>query len=571
MARRTELPRPAAVALVVFALLASLALAATFLTREVAVFAAHLPRYEENLRAKVRDVGTRLEGVGIWQTVSGVFRRVEDEIIRKPENGAGPIKVEVESKPSRPFADLLPYLQVSISPVASAGLALLFTLFILLQYQDLRDRIVRIMGTTEIARSTQALNDAGEGLARFFRLQAGLNLTFGIVIAASLWVIGVPNAPLWGACAAILRFVPYIGGAVSAILPMALAASVEPGWSKLFMTAALFGMAEFTVGQIIEPLLFGTKTRLSPFAVLFAAAFWTSLWGPIGLLLAMPITLSLVVFAEHIPFLSFFSVLLGNEPALRPEQRLYHLLLAGDASSAAAEMSKWLDEEQSLAAYLDRVALPALSIAATDNARGILRSDQLEGLKQGVQEFIQLATDLTEFKFNQEDKDGTSQEKPRKKVLIISARGAFDQAASELFALTARLDGQIDPTCAASGGLLGISAAATDTKITEIEYVALLSAGGATAAQLSLLIRRIRRALPALPLGTLVGVGSHDLLLNKTERATLNLADSTKMLLDDIKATPGSNDTAPPVETLSSASTAGKADTAKKHRERRMS
>ena len=551
-------PRPAAVALVVFALLATLGLAATFLTREFTLFAADLPRYEENLRAKVRDVGAKLEGVGIWRTASGVLRRVEDEI-KPPENGTGPIKVEVENKPSRPFADVVRYLQLSISPIASAGLALLFTFFILLQYQDLRDRIVRLMGTAEIGRSTQALNDAAEGLARFFRLQAGLNFTFGLFIAASLWVIGIPNAPLWGAFAAILRFVPYIGGIVSAILPLALAASVEPGWGKLAMTVALFGVAEFAIGQIIEPLLFGTKTRLSSLAVLLAAAFWTAIWGPIGLLLAMPITLALVVFAEHIPFLSLFGVLLGNEPALSPEQRLYHLLLAGDASTAAEELSKRLDEEQSLAEYLDHVAIPALSIAAADTARGILRPDQSDRLKEGVQEFIELATDIAEFKINQKNNDAPVPEGPLKKVLVLSARGEFDQATSELFTLTARLEGHIDPTCPASGGLLGINAASKDTKLDEIEYVALLSAGGATAAQLSLLIRRIKRAFPALPLGLLVGAGSKDLLLRKTEREALTLADSTKMLLDDIKATTRRGATSepplvpsPPFETSSS-------------------
>src|SRR4030095_8906481 len=240
-----------------------------------------------------------------------------------------------------------------------------------------RDRIVRLMGPAEIGRSTQALNDAAVGLAHFFRLQAALNLSFGIVIGICLWAIGLPNAPLWVPLAAILRFVPYIGGALSALLPMALAAAVEPGWTKLILTAALFGVAEFVTAQMIEPFLFGAKTRVSPLAVLLSAAFWTTIWGPVGLILAMPITISLVVFAEHMPALSFVGVLLGNTPALSPEQRLYHLLLAGDASSSAEEMEDWLEEDRSLLDYLDQVAIPALSIAANDTERAVLQPDQL--------------------------------------------------------------------------------------------------------------------------------------------------------------------------------------------------
>ena len=535
-----RVPRPAAVGLAVFALLTILGLAAASLTREAAQFAEDLPKYEYNLRVKVRDIAAKLEGAVIWRTASGVLSRVEGEIKRtKPE--VGPVKVEVEPKPSHQFAELLAYLQLSISSIASVGLALLFTFFILLQYHDLRDRLVRLMGTAEIGRSTQALNEAALELASFFRLQAGLNLSFGFVIAVALWAIGIPNAPLWGGVAALLRFVPYIGVTISAFIPLALAASIEAGWWKLILTGALFVVVEFAVSQIIEPLLFGSKTRLSPLAVLLAAAFWTAIWGPIGLLLAVPITLALLVFSEHMPFLSFFGVLLGNEPALTPEQHLYHLLLAGDASSAADDMYECLEDGHSLVEYLDRVAMPALAIAATDSTRGVLRAQQLDKLKNAAQEFVNLAKEIVELRPGQQHGDTGAHGAPLTKVLVIAARGAFDQAASELFTLAAKLEGRIDANCAASGGLLGISASATDPMLRDVEYAALVSAGGVTAPQLGLLIKRLQHAFPAVHFGVLAGAGLYDLLSNESEHSpVVGFAESSETLLDNvkIKATP---------------------------------
>jgi predicted PurR-regulated permease PerM len=533
------IPRPAAVALTVFALLTLLGATAGLLTREAAIFAEDLPRYEYNLRAKVRDVSSRLEGVGIWRTASAVLNRVGDDIknrvgdkISPQATEPGAVKIEVEAKPTGPFSDILLYLRSSISPIASVGLALLFTFFILLQYHDLRDRIVRLMGSAEIGRSTQALNDAAGGLARFFRLQATLNFGFGIVIASCLWAIGIPNPLLWGALAAVLRFVPYIGGALSAILPLALAAAIEAGWGKLIVTAVMFGVAEFLVGHIIEPLLFGRKTRLSPLAVLLAAAFWSAIWGPIGLVLAVPVTLSLVVFAEHVPALSFLSILLGNQPALSPQQRMYHRLLAGDAAAAAEDVDQWLEDDKPLVEHLDGVAIPALAIAANDSARGVLRPEQLDRLKEAVHEFVMLAKELVELRL-----EDTPVQDPLTSLLIIPARGPFDQAAASLIALAARLDGQIDATCAASGGLLGISASASEPSTRDVECVALVSAGGASPSQLSLLVRRMRRAFPQSRLGALTSAGPDELLLTKAEReALVSLSESSRKLLGDVKA-----------------------------------
>ena len=360
-----------------------------FLGREASNLAAELPRYEANLREKAKTAAETLQSVGVWHNASKVLERVEGEL-KTSSTEAPPLKVEVRAEETRPLAALLAYVQLTLSPLATIGLTFLFTVFILLQYHDLRDRIVHLMGPTEIGRSTQALNEAALDLSRFFRLQAGLNLSFGVAVGIVLWLIGLPNPALWGALAAVSRFIPYIGGVVAAIGPLLIAASVEPGWGKLIATASAIAAAEFTVAHIIEPLLFGTKTRLSPLAVLIAAAFWTTLWGPVGLILALPLTLGLVVFGEHITHLAFLRTLLGNNPALTSEQRLYHLLLAGDASEAAEEAAKFLDS-RSFEDYLEEVAIPALSIAAKDSNSGVLRREQLIDLKESIEEFIESA------------------------------------------------------------------------------------------------------------------------------------------------------------------------------------
>jgi predicted PurR-regulated permease PerM len=541
-----KLPRPAAVALIVLSLIATTVAAGALLAREVTGFAEELPRYQENLQTKIRDATGTLGSVEVWRTATEVLRNVEGEFKQQQPRGGEPVKVEVQNEPSSPFLVFAKYLRLSISPLASAGLTLLFTVFILLQYQDLRDRIVRVMGSAEIGRSAQALNDAALELAHFFRLQAGLNLSFGIVIGLCLWAIGLPNAPLWGAIAALLRFVPYIGGALSALLPMALAAAVEPGWTKLLLTAALFGVTEFVTAQVIEPLLFGSKTRVSPLAVLLSAAFWTTIWGPVGLILAMPITISLVVFAEHIPLLSYVGVLLGNTPALSPEQRLYHLLLAGDASSAAEEMEDWLEEDRPLLDYLDQVAIPALSIAAVDAAREVLRSDQFDKLKDAVGEYVELAEDLVEQRLGQQDQEAHGAKPSCAKAFILPARGALDHAASKLVALAGRLEARVEMLLAPAGGLMGINGVLQNKTLQKFQYAAVLSVGEATPSQLRLLIRRLSRAF-STPIGILTPRDHEHVSRAASERfAEANVFSSAKALLDKIKAsTATSSGTAP--------------------------
>jgi predicted PurR-regulated permease PerM len=524
-------PRPLAVSSVVLLTTFLLGLAGIFLAREASNLAAELPRYEANLRAKAKSVADTLQSVGVWHNASKVLERVEGEL-KTPLTEAPPLKVEVRQGEIRPLASLVAYVQLTLSPLATIGLTFLFTVFILLQYHDLRDRIVHLMGPKEIGRSTQALNEAALDLSRFFRLQAGLNLSFGVAVGFILWLIGLPNPALWGALAAVSRFIPYIGGLAAAVGPLLIAASVEPGWSKLSATASAIAAAEFIVAHIIEPLLFGSKTRLSPLAVLIAAAFWTSMWGPVGLVLALPLTLGLVVFGEHIPHLAFLRVLLGNNPALTAEQRLYHLLLAGDASEAVEDASRYV-AQRPWEDYLDEVAIPALAIAARDSNSGVLRREQLTDLKETTKEFVEQCIGLIELSDDKKVETQPDLTPKGARIVVVPGLGSFDQAAGELFVSAARISGYARATCTSPGGLTGISAEAERREGT-IKYVAIITVGGITRRQLDLLSHRAQRDLAPNSLGVFAAADTGRVI---TQNNAAQVFHSLKSLLLDIAKT----------------------------------
>src|SRR5262249_18905255 len=397
-------------------------------------------------------------GTGVWQHAIDTLQRVEQEV-RDPETESKPVKIEVA--PNQPLARLLEYTRSTLPSLVTAGLAFVLTLFMLLQYEELRDRVLRLMGGGEIGRSTQALNDAGSDLAHFLLLQAGLNASFGLVMGVALWVIGIPSPGLWGAMAALMRFVPYVGSPLSAIFPLALAAMIDSGWAMLIETAVVFLAAEVTVGQLVEPLLFGSYSRLSSVAVVVCAAFWTFLWGPVGLILAVPLTLTIVVIGQHIPRLEFLSVLLGNEAALEPHEKLYHQLLAGDAAAAAEEADVCLNERD-YAKYLDETVIPSLRIASNDHRRAVLRKEQLDRFKDSMTEYIAHIGELLGFKNEQRSAETTLSDEvtaPSKvpSAMVIAGRGAIDQGAAELVAEAIRFDLRVPTQCSSLGGLTGIS------------------------------------------------------------------------------------------------------------------
>jgi hypothetical protein len=295
--------------------------------------------------------------------------------------------VEVRQPPPTALENLAALLVPLLKPLTTTGITILFVVFILLKREDLRNRVIKLAGSHDLQKTTAALDDAARRLSRLFLTQLALNAAFGLTIGAGLWLIGVPSPVLWGILAAVLRFVPYVGALIAALFPLALAAAVDPGWTMLAWTAALFLVVEPLVGHVIEPLVYGHSAGLSPVAVVLSAIFWTALWGPIGLVLATPLTICLVVLGRHVERLQFLDVMFGDRPALSPPEIFYQRMLADDPEEAVDQAEEFL-KEKSLSTYYDEVALRGLKLAQADVARNSLEPERIAQIKASVEELV---------------------------------------------------------------------------------------------------------------------------------------------------------------------------------------
>ena len=396
--QRVYMPRIAAVFLVVLFAFSVVFALGGLMVSQVNEVAENLPRYRSNLREKIQSLRGAATGSSTLEQASQVLQNLGKELdLRKDDarpappgspNLAGhekPIPVEVRQPEPGALQTLSALIAPLIHPLATTGIVVIFVIFILLQQQDLRSRLVRLAGSQDLQRTTAAMDDAGQRLSRLFLMQLMLNAGFGFVIGAGLWLIGVPSAPLWGILAMILRFVPYIGAIISAIFPLVLAAAVGSGWSMLVQTALLFLIVEPIVGHMIEPLVYGHSSGLSPVAVVASATFWTWLWGPIGLILATPLTICLVVIGRHVERLRFLDVLLGDRPALTPTELVYQRLLAGDPIEATEHAAKFL-KQKPLIDYYEEVLLGGLRLAQSDAERGSLDQERMQRIRDAVAE-----------------------------------------------------------------------------------------------------------------------------------------------------------------------------------------
>jgi len=282
-----------------------------------------------------------------------------------------PVLVELARPRTSALTVARTILEPVLGPLETTFIVLIVAVFILMQKEDLRDRFIRVFGSTDLHRTTLALDEAGERLSRFFIAQLGINASFGLVIGLGLWAIGIPTPALWGGLAGLLRFVPYIGPLLAVVPPLALGAAIDPGWGTAVWVAVLFVAVEPLTAYVVEPLLYGHSTGLSPASVIVAAIFWTWLWGPIGLILSTPLTLCLVVMGRHVRSLEFFDVLLGDRPPLSAVDTFYQRILADNPDDALAKAESLLGD-RSLLDYYDSVVLPALKLAAADEAIGKL-------------------------------------------------------------------------------------------------------------------------------------------------------------------------------------------------------
>lgn len=399
LVQRLRIPRSLAVVSVVVIAFAFIFAMGSLLATQLSQLAGDLPRYQSTISEKIQSFRETTAGRGTLERASSMLKDLSKELDKPKEaaNSLGTIAAPKAAQPKpvpvevlQPDPGALESLQTLISPLlhplATTGIIVIFVIFILLQREDLRNRLIRLAGSDDLQRTTAALDDAASRLSRLFLIQLLVNGGFGIIIGMGLWLIGVPSAILWGILAAVLRFVPYIGAVIAAAFPLALAVAVDPTWTMLLWTIALFVVVEPIVGHVLEPMVYGHSTGLSPVAVVASATFWTALWGPIGLVLATPLTVCLVVLGRHVERLEFLDVMFGDRPALSPPEIFYQRMLAGDPTEASAKAEEFL-KERSLGSYYDEVALRGLQLAQADAERGALAPDRLIKIKDAVQEF----------------------------------------------------------------------------------------------------------------------------------------------------------------------------------------
>jgi predicted PurR-regulated permease PerM len=524
--QRLYLPRFAAVTIVVLLAFGVIFGLGTLMFAQVTQLAGDLPRYQSNLAEKIQTLHGAATASGTLEQASQVLQSLQKELDR-PKNGKPapatpdgsaipnrPIQVEVRQPDPGALQTLATLIAPLIHPLATTGIIIIFVVFILLQQQDLRNRLIRLAGSHDLQRTTLAMDDAGKRLSRLFLMQLALNAAFGLIIGIGLWAIGVPSAPLWGLLAMVLRFVPYIGAIVAAIFPLIVATAVDPGWSMMLMTAALFLVVEPLIGHVIEPMLYGHSSGLSPVAVVVSATFWTWLWGPIGLVLATPLTMCLVVLGRHVERLKFLEVLLGDRPALSPSESAYQRMLAGDPIETT-EQAQSLLKDRTLTEYYEQILMGALRLAWADSQRGRLEQPETQRIRDTVSEVVE---DLESHKdsrnapvedanpagkLTQLEESVSAEVLPlppvnqvEGTVICIPGLGLLDETVAMPFAQLLRREGI--PAEAKETETLSLSKLfSLDTK--DVALICLCYLEHATPAQLHYTARRLRRKATSVP------------------------------------------------------------------------
>ncbi len=500
---------PSAIAVVLLAFMVIFSIGAV-IGGQLAHLAENLPQYQYNITDKIHTLRGSATGSSIVARASGMLKNLSNEITKdapaagnttpralgaaqRSAESQPPIPVEIRQPEPTALQIIQTIIGPLVQPLATTGIVIVFVIFFLLQREDLRDRFIRLAGARDLQRTTEGLDDAARRLSRYLLVQTGLNVAFGLLIGIGLAFIGVPNPVLWGIIAMLLRYVPYIGPVIAAIFPATLALAVDPGWSMLLWTGALFLIVEPIMGQVVEPLVYGHSTGLSAVAVVISAAFWTWLWGPVGLLLSTPLTLCLVVLGRYVERLEFLDIMLGNEPALTPQENFYQRMLANDPDEAARQAEDIL-KEKSLAEYYDEVGIGGLALAQMDVNRGVLEHDRRARIKQAVLGVVDDLSDHTEEPPKDAASDKENSQSPADTiVLCIGGRGSLDEAASAMLAQLLQQRG-------ATSRLVSSEAVASENlfrlDVAEVDVVCLsyLEPGSFTNARY--LVRRLRRRLP---------------------------------------------------------------------------
>jgi predicted PurR-regulated permease PerM/methylmalonyl-CoA mutase cobalamin-binding subunit len=451
--------RIAAVLVTVIAMFSIFAGASWVIGRQVIDLADKLPDYQANIVAKIRSLKLPAAGplarfsssVHVLQSelaapspAPSTDRTRDDSSTRTPPPVASPIPVKIIEGRSAIPQLMQETLSAILSPLGTAALVLLLVIFMLLKREDLRGRLIRLVGQGRISTTTRAMEDAGRRVSRYLSTQFLVNTCYGICVAIGLQFIGVPNAALWGVLAGVLRFIPYVGPWAGALLPVVLSFAISSSWFTPLMTISLFIVLEAIVSNVVEPWLYGANTGVSPIALIISAVFWTWLWGPVGLVLSTPLTVCLAVIGRHVPRLEFLGTLLSEDQALAPHEEFYHRLLSFSTDTAEEFATKYLETE-SLTSFYDKVLIPAIAAVEIDAHSGSLVAEQRTSALQRIHEIID---DFSGWEASGNDKDEQKSDDvigvaPRigSRVLCLPAGAYRDELAGEMLAQLLRKQG----------------------------------------------------------------------------------------------------------------------------------
>ena len=444
--QKIRVGRAPAVALVMLITIAAAGGAAWLIFDQLVAVANELPQYQQNIDSKLKALHT--PGKGALGRATASVQQLGKELSgtstpaavvpgahigRKSDNQpARPLPVQVVAEPANELEYVRDVVTPVLGPLGLAGIVLIFSVFLLTKQNDLRNRLFRLVGLDQLNLMTQALDDATKRVSRYLLMQFLVNAAFGALCGAGLYLIGIPYALLWGAVAAILRLVPYVGAIVAASLPLMLSLAVFDSWTPPLLVFLLYATLELATGNFIEPLLYGAHTGISAMALLLTTVFWTALWGPPGLILSTPLTVCVVVLGRYVPQFSFLHIILGDETVLEPEARIYQRLLAMDDREARAVADLYL-EAHPLAELYDAVLVPALSMAEQDRHKGTLepvRRDFLFlSIKEMVVEYSEKAVAAAESLTEQE-----SVQLGSGRIFVVPANDEADEIAAAMLA-----------------------------------------------------------------------------------------------------------------------------------------
>ncbi len=381
--QRRGLGRVPSVLVTVFLALAILGGIGWTLTRQLVTLADELPQYSLNIHQRIADLRGASKG-GSMEKVQKAVEDVVGELQKTDTLGVTrqkPVAVVLEP-PS-----ILVHLPNLLQALAGAGVVTVLVIFMLLERREIRDRMILLIGYRRMTATTRALDEAGARISRYLLMQSIINGSFGMAVGLGLFLIGVPYAVTWGCLAAALRFIPYLGAFVAVLLPLALSLAVFPGWLQPALVVGLFLVLELLTGSVLEPWLYGQSAGISQVALLIALTFWTWLWGPVGLLMATPLTVCLIVLGKHLPALGFIVVLMSDRPVIEAKARYYQRLLARDQDEATDIVETYVNTDGRESVY-DTVLLPALYYAKQDRDRGLLSEGDAQFVGQATREVL---------------------------------------------------------------------------------------------------------------------------------------------------------------------------------------